>query len=62
MLGAIVGDIIGSRFEGIKPESLDFELFTEESYFSDDTVLTLAVAKWLMEDPNHTHGGIQIYR
>ena len=58
MLGAIVGDIIGARFEGIKPESLDFELFTEESYFSDDTVLTLAVAKWLMDDPNHTHGGI----
>ena len=58
MLGAIVGDIIGSRFEGIKPESLDFELFTEESHFSDDTVLTLSVAKWLMDDPNHTHGGI----
>ena len=58
MLGAIVCDILGARFEGIKLESLDFELFTEESHFSDDTVLTLAVAKWLMEDPNHTHGGI----
>ena len=58
MLGAIVGDIIGSRFEGRKPDSLDFELFTEESCFSDDTVLTLAVAKWLLDDPNHTHGGI----
>lgn len=46
--GAIAGDIIGSRFEfdnGGKTK--DFELFTDESTFTDDTVMTIAVAKAL---------------
>jgi ADP-ribosylglycohydrolase len=44
MLGAIAGDIIGSRFEVIPTKSLDFQLFTELSTFTDDTVLTVAIA------------------
>lgn len=45
MLGAITSDIIGSVYEFIdtKPE-MDFPLFTEESFFTDDTVLTVALA------------------
>jgi ADP-ribosylglycohydrolase len=45
MLGAITGDIIGSvyEFDSLKPE-YDFPLFTEESFFTDDTVLTVALA------------------
>lgn len=45
MLGAITGDIIGSVYEFIdtKPE-MDFPLFTNESFFTDDTVLTVALA------------------
>lgn len=45
MLGAITGDIIGSvyEFDSQKPE-YDFPLFTEESFFTDDTVLTAALA------------------
>jgi ADP-ribosylglycohydrolase len=48
MLGAIVGDIIGSAHEFIGTKSVDFELFTRECMFTDDTVLTVAVADCLM--------------
>jgi len=45
MIGAIIGDIAGSRFEGvINHKSKDFELFNEHCDFTDDTVLTVAVA------------------
>ncbi len=48
MLGAIAGDVIGSRFEFSNIKSRDFDLFLDDlSFFTDDTVLTLAVAKWL---------------
>ena len=49
MLGAIAGDIIGSRFEAIPTKSFDFELFTESSTFTDDTVMTVAVADAILE-------------
>ena len=57
MLGSIIGDIIGSRFEGYhsRIKSADFELFDKSSKFTDDTVLTIAVADWLMRDPKHQH-------
>ena len=54
MLGAIVGDIVGSVYEFDNTKSTDFELFYEESCFTDDTVMTLAVAKWLIEDETHS--------
>ena len=44
MLGAIAGDMIGSVFEGNPLKSKDFPLFCEDSTFTDDTVLTVAVA------------------
>lgn len=58
ILGGIVGDIIGStrEWENVKIE--DFELFPEGSRFTDDTVMTLAVAQWLMTDPEHTEAGL----
>ena len=43
MLGAIVGDIAGSRFELVHAQTKNFEWFTEKSHFSDVTILTLAV-------------------
>ena len=49
MLGAIVGDIIGPHYEYFNDRRYDFELFTEGSCFTDDTVMTLAIARWLME-------------
>lgn len=44
MLGAIAGDIIGSRFERGTIKTTDFELFTAASRFTDDSVLTVAIA------------------
>ena len=54
MLGAIVGDIVGSPYEFYNTKSPSFELFTPQSSFTDDSVMTLAVAKWLIEDEAHT--------
>lgn len=54
MLGALVGDIIGSVYEFHNTKSTDFELFRKNSRFTDDSVMTLAVAKWLLEDIEHT--------
>ena len=44
MLGAIVGDIVGSVYEFDNHRSKDFPLFTERSHFTDDTILTIATA------------------
>ena len=49
MLGAIIGDIIGSRFEWHNHKYKEFELFTEDCRMTDDSIMTLAVAKALME-------------
>ncbi|NIQ01809.1 MAG: ADP-ribosylglycohydrolase family protein [Nitrospinaceae bacterium] len=48
MLGAIAGDIIGSRFEWNNHKSTDFELFHPDCRFTDDTVLTVAVAEQIL--------------
>ena len=47
MLGAIAGDIVGSRFEGHSAPPEGFELFHRDCRFTDDTVCTLAVAEAL---------------
>ncbi len=44
MIGAIAGDIIGSVFEANPIKTTDFSLFSPNSRFTDDTVLTIAVA------------------
>ena len=44
MLGAIIGDIVGSRFEFNNTSDIDFELFTSACDFTDDTICTIAVA------------------
>lgn len=49
MLGAIIGDIAGSRFEFNNHRSKDFELFTDACFATDDSIMTLAVAKALMD-------------
>lgn len=57
MLGAVVGDITGSAYEFHNMRSWDywrFDLFTPWTRFTDDTVMTLAVAKWLIEDKEHS--------
>ena len=50
MLGAIIGDIVGSRFEFDRgAKSREFELFTPACEFTDDTVMTAAVAEALLD-------------
>ncbi|MBR3251706.1 MAG: hypothetical protein IKF80_08335, partial [Erysipelotrichaceae bacterium] len=50
MFGAVLGDIIGSRFEFDRGgKTKDFELFTRDDCFTDDTVMTAAVAEALMQ-------------
>ena len=49
MLGAIVGDIVGSVYEFDNHRSKDFPLFTERSHFTDDSILTIATADTLMQ-------------
>lgn len=51
MLGAIAGDIIGSVYEWDRIKTTEFPLFSERSRFTDDTVLTVAVADIIL------HGG-----
>ncbi len=49
MIGAIIGDIAGSRFEWNNHKSTDFELFAYPDRPTDDSVMTLAVAKAILE-------------
>ena len=53
MLGAIIGDIVGSTREWHNIKTTNFELVPLGSRFTDDTVMTLAVAEWLMQDALH---------
>ena len=54
MLGAIAGDIIGSVYEAAPIKRTDFPLFQSASTFTDDTVLTVAVADCLLNDKDYT--------
>lgn len=49
MIGAIIGDIVGSRFEFNNHRSKDFELFNKYCFVTDDSIMTMAVAKAIME-------------
>lgn len=48
IFGAIVGDVIGSRFEFNNFKNKDFELFHKDCTFTDDSVMTLAIAEALL--------------
>ena len=51
MLGAIVGDIVGSVYEFNNIKTREFPLFDKRSEFTDDSVMTLAVARALLDSP-----------
>lgn len=52
LLGTIAGDIIGAPYElkGTRIKHLDFQLFVNTPTFTDDTVLSLAIAQWIISD------------
>lgn len=49
MIGAIIGDIVGSRFEWSNNRSKQFEFLNHQCFFTDDSVLSLAICKALLE-------------
>lgn len=51
ILGAVIGDIVGSTHEFCQTKSSDFDFYTDNNYYTDDTVMTIAVAEWLMTAP-----------
>ncbi|MCX6782035.1 MAG: ADP-ribosylglycohydrolase family protein [Candidatus Magasanikbacteria bacterium] len=53
MLGAIAGDIIGSVYEWNNIKTTDFPLFSDRSHFTDDTVMTVAVAECLISGKDY---------
>ena len=59
MLGAIVGDTIGSAYEFANTKDYNFTLFLGESGFTDDSVMTMAVAYWLLTDKEHSYQGLE---
>jgi len=53
MRGAIAGDVIGAPYEWNRIKTTDFPLFRSESHWTDDTVLTVAVAEALLGDGDY---------
>ena len=55
MLGAIIGDTVGSVFEFNNTKDVNFPLFCSRSNYTDDSRMSLAVAKWLTVDNTNSH-------
>ena len=53
MLGAIIGDIVGSRFEFNPTNDYNFELFTDECGFTDDSICTFAIADAILSHKDY---------
>ena len=51
MFGAICGDTIGSTYEFDNTKDYGFELFPQGRSYTDDSIMTFAVARWLLFDP-----------
>lgn len=49
MIGAIIGDIVGSRFEWNNIKNKEFELLNYKCFFTDDSIMSLAIAKAVLE-------------
>lgn len=62
MIGAIAGDIIGSVYEARPIKRKDFPLFHPQARFTDDSVLTLAVAKAILEGSSYKETMIELGR
>lgn len=59
MLGALIGDTVGSIYEFCNIKTTDFPLFSDGSSFTDDSVMTIAVADWLLHDPVRSQQGLE---
>lgn len=54
MLGAIIGDIVGSRWEFNPTNNYNFQLFSEKNDFTDDTICTIAVADAILQGKGYS--------
>ena len=54
MIGAIIGDTVGSVFEFVNCKSTKFDLFCSQSEPTDDSVMSMAVAEWLLKDADRS--------
>ena len=59
MLGAIIGDIVGSRFEFNNTNDFDFELFTSACDYTDDSICTIAVADAILNDKSYEEATLE---
>ena len=59
MLGAIIGDTVGSHYEFHNTKDYNFEMFADRSSYTDDSVMTMAVAHWLLSDPRQSYQGLE---
>ena len=62
MIGAIAGDIIGSVYEFCPIRTKDFPLFGRRCTFTDDTVLTVAIAKAILDDGDYLASVLELGR
>jgi ADP-ribosylglycohydrolase len=49
MIGSIIGDVVGSIYEFGNIKTKDFEFFSEKGSFTDDSILTVATADWILK-------------
>lgn len=59
MLGAIIGDIAGSVYEFNPTKRTDFTLFGDGVNYTDDTIMTFAVADWALRSDNFSHEDLE---
>ena len=52
MIGAIIGDIVGSVYEFNNIRTKNFPLITNKNTFTDDTIMTIAIMDWLIHNKN----------
>lgn len=62
MLGSIIGDIVGSIYEFHNIKTKEFPLFSERCGYTDDSILTIATAKWILEGGSQSDSGSYYFR
>jgi len=62
MIGSIIGNIVGSIYEFHNIKTKEFPLFTERTKFTDDSILTIATVKWILEGGSKSDSGRYYFR
>ena len=62
MLGSIIGDIVGSIYEFHNIKTKEFPLFSERCDYTDDSILSIATAKWILDGGGKSNSGKYYFR